>query len=228
MLVLVFVVVASVPMVVPLVVVTFVTMASAFMSLMLVFMFMFLLLLLLLPLPQNLLSSHIKKASGQMVMLLFAVDLFISPGRPDLHLIDHISRITIVNGWQFPRRQFLLMRMHTIPTMTVNLLDADIAIIVLTYLLRAVVREQIIVWLVIVVSSLSVVVVAAIRKQPMTMVISTMQHFVHDDVDNEPADCSDKHHEGLLNVVPRYDPLRGLEQHKEKQHIDDEEIRQCT
>jgi len=77
-------------------------------------------------------------------------------------------------------------------------------------------------------SMFTVVMVTLFTKQAMAMRISSMEHLIHDNVDDQSSTCGDEHHKWSLNVLAGYDPFSGLEDHKKEEHIDDEKIREGT
>jgi len=56
---------------------------------------------------------------------------------------------------------------------------------------------------------------AAVWKQAMRMVGSSMQHLIHDDIDKKTTSCCDEHDHGGLNELTVDDTVSRLINHKE-------------
>lgn len=56
----------------------------------------------------------------------------------------------------------------------------------------------------------------------MPVWISSMKHFVHNNIDYQSSTCSDKHHKWFFDMLASYDSLSSFKDHEKKQHIDDE------
>jgi hypothetical protein len=71
---------------------------------------------------------------------------------------------------------------------------------------------------------LTMIMLALVSQESMTVRISPVKDFVHHNVDDQASTCGNKHHKWSLNVLTGNDPFWSFKDDEKEQHIYDEEI----